>query len=208
MIKLIDTDFNKPIEFDPGVPVELVQITNKGISRVKVQLNRCTDLRPDHPMISTPITFSSDYSYLVAPNSLPACRVIKSNRRLKRGFIVLKIPDGFIPGYIEYICKKPYLVNESSRMICNVPDEIHLKNVVGGIIKRGCDRFRKSSITFLLRNKKMNANDIENVLDFLVERGDLQELDNIDAPNPVAGRKPSQEYLVLWDKKILPAKPS
>lgn len=82
--------------------------------------------------------------------------------------------------------------------------------VVGAVKGMQCDKFRKSDITFSLRNKGVKAKDIQDVLDALVyDHAALQLVENINANLPSAGRKPSQDYQVLWGRsQFFPAKPA
>ena len=201
MIELIEMDMDfEPIEFDPELPVDLVKITDEGIQRARIKPNCFPDQRSDYPMVSMPITFLPNDYLLVAPKSLPGNHDLKSNRRLKLGKIVLPIPEGFLPLFIDDACQQHYPIEQSGRLLCSMPNDNHLNVLVDKIIDLNCDRVSKSKLTFSLRNRKMKAKDIEHVLDYLVNCGALQELENIDTPMPVAGRKPSQEYMVLWGK--------
>ena len=203
----IDKAFD-PIEFDRALPVELVKITDKGIERARILPNGYPDRHPDFSNTLRPIAFLTDSSLLVSPQSFPEDQDLKSNRRLKLGKIVLPIPDGFLSAHIDDACQQHYGIMPSSRLPYRIPTDIHLNLVVGGINRFGSDQFRKSDLTFSLRNKNVKARDISSGLDHLVYCGALQKLENTDTQPPVAGRKPSQNYLVLWGQsQYFPEKP-
>lgn len=192
----IDKDF-EPIEFDSELPLNLVHITDKGINRAKIELNRFSDLSPNYPISSMPITLMSGDPLIVALKSLPEDKALKSNQRLKLGMIVLLIPEGFLSIHDE-TCQQHNAIKNSSIFQFRAPNDIHLNSVVDAIIKINCNLIRKSKLTFSLRNKNMKAKDIEDILDYLVNCEALQKFDNEDKQGPVVGRKPSQEYMVLW----------
>lgn len=204
MIELAEIDQGfEPIEFDHELPVDLIQITDVGIKRAKIQLNRFTDRRPDCPMVSMPITILPNDYLLVAPKSRSGDQDLKSNRRLKLGKIVLPIPE-FAVSRIIGVGDGYTRPHRSKRLPYAKPNESHFKLVVGDIRKKEADKISKGELTFALRNKGVKAKDIQNILDVLVHQyGALQEIENSQTVSPSAGRKPSQEYQVLWGESEL-----
>lgn len=201
MIELIEIDqCVEPIVFDQDFPVNIVQITDKGINRAEIQPKRYDDRRSVYPIISTPTMLLPNDYIQVACESLPANEGLKSNKRLKRGKLVLPIPEGFSSIFIADSCNKNYQIEYSRGLISKAPNDIHLNNVVNYIKVNELKKTSKGNLTFSLRNRNMKAKDIENVLYYLVDCGALQKLEYVNKPMSAAGRKPSQEYLILRGK--------
>ncbi len=203
----IDLDI-EPIEFDRELPVDLAKITDRGVERARILPNGFIDRHPDYPETLMPKTFLSENSLLVVPRNLPGYQRLNSNRRLKLGKIVLLIPGGFLSRLIDNACQQQFGIKPTGRLPYRIPNDIHLNLVAGGIIELDCDQFRTSKVNFGLRNKSIENKDIKNCLDYFVYCGALQEIENTGTQMPVVGRKPTQEYLVLWGQsQFFPEKP-
>lgn len=197
------------VKFDPGLPVDLVRIKGKEVQHARIEPD---DYRPrpqSYREIWEPKPVLAINHHTQAPWRLTEDKTLKGNRRFYRGKVVLVVPYGFSPRPIEMSERNQTIARIPTKSHYKMPSDDDIKIVVDGIITRGKDRFRQGELTFALRNKKIRAQEIEAVLMLLVDRyGALKELDTEYASTPTGGRKPSQEYLVLWgESDFFPQKP-
>ena len=192
----IDLDFDR-IDFHHDRPVNFARITRNVVERAVVNPKSLMDQRPDYLQNQMPtVCWQGNPFELPAPLSSRE-PLFDSNRRLKLGKVFLPIPEfavsrtiGVDGGSVE-----PNAFKRWSYLKLN---NSHLDLVVGAIIEMQRDNFRKSELTLSLRNKGVKAKNIKAVLDALVHHGALQETESTSTESSSVGRRPSQEYQVLW----------
>lgn len=208
MNELIKIDFDAcQINFDNDRSVDLVRITGNIIDRAIVKPKSLMNQRVDYHHNQIPAVFRIE-TPTISPAPSPSRGLsFKSNQRIKRGKVFLAIPE-FAVSKILRLDGGRAQRNASKGLPCSTPSDAHVNLVVGAIKGKQCDKFRKSDVTFSLRNKGVKAKDIQAALEILVyQYGALQLVENINANSPSLGRNPSQEYQVLWgESQFFPAK--
>lgn len=187
------------VKFDPDLPIDLVRINRKEVRHARIEPD---DYRPrpqSYPEIWEPKPVLAINHHIPAPWMLSEYKTIKGNMRFYRGKVALMIPDNFSPRPIETFDLNLTGAKLPTRSHYKVPSDNDLKLVVDEIKRLDKDPFRQAELTFALRNKGFRAMKIEAALRLLVNKyGALKELKTKNAPMPRGGRRPSQEYLVLW----------
>lgn len=197
------------VKFDPDLPIDLVRIKGKEVQHARIEPDDYRPRSQSYPEIWEPRPVLPINHHIQAPWRLTEDKTLKGNRRLYRGKVALMLPYGFSPRPIEVSERNQTRARLPTRSHYKMPSDDDIKVVVDGIISIGQDRIRQGELTYASRNKKLRAKEIEAVLRLLVDKyGALKELDTEDTPMPTGGRKPSQEYLVLWgESDFFPQKP-